>query len=61
MAFSQFELSIFEASFYSCYEDIDKHYAKAKASPVDPNLSLDELKYLLITIVEELDCKSPES
>jgi hypothetical protein len=52
MAFSQFELSVFEASFYSCYEDIDKHYAKAKASSVDPNLSLDELKYLLITIVE---------
>ena len=52
---NQFEISVFENSFYSCFEDVDLHYARAKAPSIDASMKLDQLRDLLMVITETLE------
>lgn len=58
---NQFEISVFESSFYSVFEDVDLHYARSKVPRVDPDMSLERLRDLVMVIIETLEGQSPES
>ncbi len=58
---NEFEISVFKSAFYSCYEDVDLHYARSKVPNLDPAMSLEKLRDLLMVITETLEGQSPNS